>query len=209
MTGSGFFSPGQPIIFREPWQGKVWRAGPSIVVKDTPELIAIYSPLGSVIKYPLTPDGKRVRPHQKLNREWVLTNRKADLYTALRLAIPGAAYSVIIFWICPQMTQRYWYINLEDPLHRTNLGFDFTDNFLDVVVEPDLSSWRWKDEDEFAEAIDLKIISQEKAKAMRAEGERVANWIQSGTSPFNGWENWRPDPSWKVPVLSDGWDVIR
>lgn len=208
MANNGFFSPGQNILFREPWQGKVWRVGSAIVVQDSPELIAFYSPLGTVIKKPKTPDGKRVKPHQKLNQDWILTDLKTDKYTSLRLSIPGAGYSVIIFWTYPVMNQRFWYINLEDPLHRTNLGFDLTDNFLDVIVESDLSSWRWKDEDEFAEAIDLKIISQEKAQDMRLEGERVANWIQSGKSPFNGWEKWRPDPSWKVPALPDGWDKI-
>jgi len=82
------------------------------------------------------------------------------------------------------------------------------DNFLDVIVEPDLSAWHWKDEDEFAEAIELGIISPEKAQAIRADGERAANWIKSGNSPFNGWENWRPDPAWNASALPDGWDVI-
>jgi len=131
-----------------------------------------------------------------------------DKYPSLRLAIPGAGYSVILFWNYPQMTMRHWYINMEDAMHRTPLGFDLNDNFLDIIVQPDLSSWSWKDEDEFAEAIDLKLISQEKAGEMRLEGEKAANWIQSGKSPFNAWENWRADPAWKAPVLPEGWDVI-
>jgi hypothetical protein len=208
MSDNGYFTPGQPIMFREPWQGKIWRAGSSIMVQDSPELIAFYSPLGTVIKYPLTPDGQRVKPHQKKRLEWVLTDLKSDKYPSLRLSIPGAGYSVILFWFHPQMTQRFWYINLEDPMRRTEFGFDLTDNFLDVIVEPDLSAWRWKDEDEFAEAIELGIISPQKAKAIRAEGERAAKWIQSGKSPFNRWVNWRPDPAWKAPILPDGWDRL-
>ncbi len=101
-----------------------------------------------------------------------------------------------------------WYINLEEPLRRTAMGFEYLDQFLDVIVKPDLSGWRWKDEDELEEAIALGLISRGKASAMRVEGEKVAVWIQSGKSPFNGWEKWRPDPSWKAPVLPDGWDKI-
>jgi predicted RNA-binding protein associated with RNAse of E/G family len=97
---------------------------------------------------------------------------------------------------------------LEDPLHCTALGFDFLDQFLDIIVKPDLSGWHWKDEDELAEAVELGLISKERAAAMRAEGEKVALWIQSGKSPFNGWEKWRPDPAWKAPVLPEGWDKI-
>jgi predicted RNA-binding protein associated with RNAse of E/G family len=208
MANNGYFSSGQNIVFREPWQGKVWRAGSVITVQDNPELIAFYAPLGTIIKYPRMPDGKRVKPLQKMHGGWVLTDMISDKYPSLRLAIPGAGYSVILFWNYPQMTMRHWYINMEDAMHRTHLGFDLTDNFLDVIVQPDLSAWSWKDEDEFAEAIDLKLISQEKAEDIRFEGEKAANWIKSGNSPFNAWENWRADPSWKAPKLPDGWDVI-
>src|SRR5262249_17524727 len=38
----------------------------------------------------------------------------------------------------------------------------------------------------------------------RAEGERaLTEW------PFpTGWEEWRPDPRWKLPQLPAGWDVV-
>ncbi len=124
------------------------------------------------------------------------------------MTIPGAKYSVLIFWDLPDMRQSSWYINLEDPLRHTAFGFDFLDQFLDVIVKPDLSCWRWKDGDELQEAITLGLISVERAAAMRKEGEKVVAYLQSGKSPFNGWENWRPDPSWQVPVLPVGWDKI-
>jgi uncharacterized protein len=106
------------------------------------------------------------------------------------------------------MKQYSWYINLEDSLRRTDMGYEFTDQWLDVIVKPDLSAWQWKDEDELAEAVTLGIVTKEKAAFLYQEGERVANWILSGKSPFNGWENWNPDPSWKVPVLPEDWDVL-
>jgi hypothetical protein len=208
MPKSCYFSPGQTVVWREIWKGSVWRAGSYIVVQDMPELIALYAPFGTMIKYPLTPDGKRVRPYQKIKSEWALTDLRMEKYTSLRLTIPEAGYSVLIFWNNTDMGLRFWYINMEEPLQRTAMGFELTDYFLDVIVEPDLSSWRWKDEDEFAEAVNLGLISKEKAVIIRAEGERVAKWIQSGKSPFNGWENWRPDPSWGVPMLPEGWDTI-
>jgi uncharacterized protein len=106
------------------------------------------------------------------------------------------------------MKLRSWYINLEQPLCRFPLGFDYLDEMLDIIVSPDLSAWRWKDEDELAEAIEYGMVTKERAAYLYREGERVANWIQSGKSSFNGWENWKPDPAWQAPVLPAGWDKV-
>jgi predicted RNA-binding protein associated with RNAse of E/G family len=208
MTETIRFQPGQTIFIREVSIGKVRRACPYIVVQDKAELMAFYVPANTVTKYPFTVDGKRLRPIHRLKAEWELTDLKWNQFSMLRLTIPGENYSVIIFWGYPSKKHDAWYINLEEPLKRIPGGFEFNDQFLDVIVEADLSSWHWKDEDEFAEAVDLKLISQEKAKAIREEGIKVSKWIQSGKSPFNRWEKWRPDPSWKIPVLPEGWDKI-
>jgi uncharacterized protein len=205
MTKQSYFSPGQTIVLREIWQGRVWSARPVIIVQDKPELRALYMPSGTIWKQPVNLEGKRVTAGNRARAEWKLKEDKWNP-CSLRLMIPGANYSVLLFWNYPEMSHEIWYINIEDPLCYTALGFDYLDQFLDAIVKPDLSSWCWKDEDELAEAVELGLISKQRAAALYAEGEKVANWIQSGNSPFNGWENWRPDPSWQIPVLLDGWD---
>jgi predicted RNA-binding protein associated with RNAse of E/G family len=204
-----FFRPGQTIVIREIWQDKLWSLRPEIVVRDTPDLLSLYMPPGTVWKQPKAPDGQRATVVHRARSEWMLKTVPWQDYYRLRLTIPGADYSVLIFWDPPDMKQHSWYVNLEDPLHRTALGFDFLDQFLDIIIKPDLSAWHWKDEDELAEAVALGAVSKERAAAMRAEGEKVVAWLQSGKSPFNGWEKWRPDPSWVTPVLPAGWDVIQ
>jgi predicted RNA-binding protein associated with RNAse of E/G family len=208
MPHNGFFSKGQTTVLREVLNGRIWSAKPGIIVQDTPQMLAVYSPPGTMVKQPRTLDGKRVKADNRLRSEWVLLDIPWSNYHLLRMTIPGADYSVLAFWDEPDMKFHDWYINLEDPLHRIAAGFEYLDQWLDVIVAPDLSGWHWKDEDEFAEAVSLKLISQEKARAMRLEGERVADWIQSGKSPFNIWQNWRPDPSWKAPELPEGWDKL-
>ena len=38
-------------------------------------------------------------------------------------------------------------------------------------------------------------------------GSAVVEQIESWASPFrDGWENWRPDPQWPVPLLPRDWD---
>jgi predicted RNA-binding protein associated with RNAse of E/G family len=208
MTDQQFFSPGQTIVLREVLNSRIWSAKPVIVVQDTPEMLAVYAPSGTMTKQPRTLEGKRVKAGNRLLSEWKLIDNLWSSYHLLRMTIPGSIYSVLTFWENPSMEFHDWYINLEDPLNRTALGFEYLDQWLDVIVAPDLSNWHWKDEDEFKEAIEVGLISKERAATLRTEGERVAKWIQSGKSPFNGWENWRPDPSWKIPVLPDGWDVL-
>jgi protein associated with RNAse G/E len=38
-----------------------------------------------------------------------------------------------------------WYVNLQCPFRRTEVGIEAMDLMLDVVVDPD-GTWRWKDD---------------------------------------------------------------
>ena len=72
---------------------------------------------------------------------------------------------------------------------------------LDLVVEPD-GTWRWKDEDELAETVEVGRFTREQAAAVRAEGERAVEAIEARGWPFGeGWEDWAPDPGWPLPQL--------
>jgi predicted RNA-binding protein associated with RNAse of E/G family len=125
----------------------------------------------------------------------------------LMLAELGASHSVYVSW-GEGGEFVGWYVNLEDPWRGSPYGFDTTDHFLDIWVEPD-RSWRWKDENHLAEAVDLGLFTAAQAKAMRAEGERVIDRIESSTGPFDeGWENWLPDPAWPLPTIPEGWDRL-
>lgn len=113
---------------------------------------------------------------------------------------PERAHSIWLFWDGERFAG--WYVNLEAPWRRSRLGFDTEDETLDVWIESD-GSWEWKDEHELAVAVEVGFFGAQQAAAIRAEGERVlAEW------PFpTGWEEWRPDPSWPVPSLPDGWEA--
>jgi hypothetical protein len=123
------------------------------------------------------------------------------------LVTPGSSHAIYVMWETGQTKLRCWYIDLQEPLRRTNLGFDTMDQLLDIVVSPDQSKWHWKDEDEFEEAIAIGVYSIEEAQSIRAEGERVINLLQTGQSPFcDGWEKWSPPTEWDIPTLPEGWD---
>jgi protein associated with RNAse G/E len=94
-----------------------------------------------------------------------------------------------------------WYVNLEIPLGRTELGTDRIDGALDVQVDPD-RRWRWKDEDEADAAVEAGRLRREQLALLRAEGERLIALAEAGAFPFDGtWCDFRPDPDWPAPRL--------
>ena len=200
MKNTSRFEPGQTIICRQIWQDRVFEERPEIVVQDSPELLALYLHPNTIIRQPVSRTGEKATYLDRLNFTWALAEVPWIPLRRLRLSIPGSFYSVLLFWN-EDNSLRVWYINLEEPLHRTPLGFDYIDLFLDIIAEPDLSSWRWDDEDELREAVDRGLVSKQTSDMLYSEGRKVIEWIQSGNSPFNEWETWRPDPSWQLPVL--------
>jgi predicted RNA-binding protein associated with RNAse of E/G family len=171
----------------------------------------IYRPAGTFDKNRRSLTGEQVTAHDRKYNTWVLEDASRNDVWMLKMTIPSEDYSVIAFWNAVDNAFRCWYINLEDPenpMRRTAIGFDCTDQILDMIIEPNLKDWRWDDEDELQEAIEAGLISPEKARSSYAKGEEVRDMIMSGKSIFNGWEHWKPDSSWKVPVLPDGWDVV-
>jgi hypothetical protein len=170
--------------------------------------MAFYIPPGSIWKQPRALDDTPVRVENRRWSEWRLKDMEWLGSGRLRMTVPGAHYSVLIFRNIADGSVRQWYINLEDPLRRTPFGFDYIDQLLDITAVPDLTSWQWKDKDEFEAAVRFGLITSARADVLRSEGEKAIAWLQSGKSPFNGWEKWRPDPSWGIPVLPEGWDSV-
>jgi predicted RNA-binding protein associated with RNAse of E/G family len=181
-------------------------------VQDNAELIALHIPVSTQWKHHYGLHGDRISADERKNNKWILRDTIWEsFYSYIKLAIPGESYSVLLFWNNTDNSFRRWYINLEDsenPMRRTAVGFDCTDQILDMIIDPNLKDWRWDDEDELSEVVELGLISPEKAKALYAKGEEVRDLLMSGKSIFNGWGYWKPDPSWQVPVLPDGWDIV-
>ena len=197
------FEPGETIALRQTWGGRVWAARPATVVEDAPDQTMLFVPVGSFWMAPFR-DGKRLKiPQSEFE---LVTQRYEDLHV-LSFSWPDTWYAVLLF-LGPDGSPHSWYVNLEEPLRRTGLGFDTLDHELDVIVELD-GSWRWKDEDDLAEAIRRGVIPAQDEPRMRADGERAVRRILDREPPFDlDWTTWRPDPTWPIPVLPDGWDRV-
>ena len=101
-------------------------------------------------------------------------------------------------------------MNLQTPLRPWTLGFDYVDNFLDVLIPADRGGFRWKDEDELEEAVGRAFVTPADARQIRLAGERAVTHVLGGEPPFDrDWPSWRPDPGWEPLTLPDGWDRIE
>ncbi|MFF1274450.1 DUF402 domain-containing protein [Streptomyces marokkonensis] len=208
--GAGHWVPGTQILwrYRENGGARIHIARPVTVVRDDPELLAVWMAPGTECVKPVLADGTPVhreplatrytKPRTVLRDRWSGTG-------VLKLARPGDPWSVWLFWE-PGWQFKNWYVNLEEPLARWAGGVDSEDHFLDISVHPD-RAWYWRDEDEFAQARRDGLVDPALAGRVREAGRAAVGVIGAWGPPFSdGWENWRPDPSWTVPSLPQDWD---
>jgi hypothetical protein len=192
--------PGDVVLLRSVYRGRVRWTFPHRLVEDDGPTVALYCGPGAQGKWM-----RRDRAGAYLKR-WVRGDDPFDKVWewthVLRLGRRDRPYSLDLFWD-ESWAFLCWYVNLQAPLVRSELGFDTTDWALDVVIDPD-GSWQWKDEDDFAQAQELGVLDAHEAAAVRAEGERVV-----AERPWpTGWEDWRPPPEWTPPALPEGWNVV-
>jgi len=196
------FEPGESAALREIWDGRIWSARPVTVVEDAEEQITLFIPAGAHWMAPFR-NGKRLKIQQA---EYELMEQPYKAHV-LSFAWPANSAAVLLFY-GSDWSPSHWYVNLEDPLRRSPVGFDTLDHKLDVIVELD-GSWRWKDEDQFAEIIELGLLDPEEETLLRTEAQDAVRRIAEHEVPFDrDWFDWRPDPAWPTPTLPDGWNRV-
>ncbi|MFD3476745.1 MULTISPECIES: cytidylyl-2-hydroxypropylphosphonate hydrolase [unclassified Streptomyces] len=206
----GRWAPGSRILWRYRTNGgdgfHICR--PVTVVEDSAELLAVWLAPGTECVRPVLADGTPVheeplatrytKPRTVLRDRWFGTG-------VLKLARPGEPWSVWLFWE-PGWRFRNWYVNLEQPRVRWAGGVDSEDHFLDLSVYAD-RTWRWHDEDEFAQAQIAGLMSAAQAESVQRAGRAAVEVIEGWGHPFpDGWQHWRPDPAWPVPALPGDWN---
>ncbi|WAZ23870.1 DUF402 domain-containing protein [Streptomyces cinnabarinus] len=207
---TAYWTPGSHILwrYRENAGARFHIVRPVTVVRDDADLLAVWLAPGTECLKPALADGTPVhqepldsrytKPRTVQRGRWFGTG-------VLKLARPGEPWSVWLFWE-PGWRFKNWYVNLEQPLARWAGGVDSEDHFLDICVYPD-RSWGWRDEDEFAQAQQDGLMDARAAEGVREAGRAAVETIRSWGAPFtDGWQHWRPDPSWAVPSLPEDLD---
>jgi hypothetical protein len=190
------WEPGDAILRREVWHGEPKVGWGGVVVRDTPELLALYMPEGSPIAYA---DDFFGAPHPWSPKE------RWEGHGVLQLQRPGESHAVWVLWHGPERELGVWYINLQEPFRRTERGFDTQDLELDIVVRRD-GSWRYKDDERLEEWVERGRWTAEEVAAIRREGARVTAELDAGHRWWSDdWATWQPDPAWPLPTLPADW----
>ena len=201
-----YWQQGDQIVLREIFRGRIWSGRPYTIVEDTPQRLIIYMGVGVRWMRPVRRNSSAIRGREL---HWTLREAVWPI-EALRIVTPGRHHSVLLLWTEGFREFLKWYVNLEDPLTHSAVGFDYLDQFLDIEIAPDLSAWNWKDEDELEDAVANGLMTPQRADLIRAEGIRVIETLDKKAPPFDEqWHLWRPDPQWESPGLSDGWDDLN
>jgi predicted RNA-binding protein associated with RNAse of E/G family len=176
------------------------------VVEDRDDLLALFIAAGSPYKAgpKRSARAKRAGPrHDVPPDEYVWRN------DTLRLMFPGQRHSVSLFWsddAAPRRLMKY-FVNLEEPFRRTEVGFDTQDHTLDIEVTTDLD-WRWRDEAELENHVTEGFYTPALAASVRTEGQAAIDAILKREHPcMQGWPDWRPPPEWVLPTFVGGWDT--
>lgn len=177
---------------------------PTLVVEDTDLRVVLHLPRGTPVLLPVDDKGELTRDPTAVED---LVKLSWEGFEQLIVMRQGASHAVIVRWEGSRRRFVEWYVNLQTPFRRTSFGFDVTDHVLDVVMSPDLRLVEWKDQKQLADLVASGYFTNQQAEGFYAEGERVISSARRGDPPFrDGWEAWKPDPTWPTPSLPARWD---
>jgi hypothetical protein len=182
-------------------------AEPVTVVRDDADALVAWLAVGTPVLRVARADGlgKRDDKSTLFTAEAVQDIGVHAYYDILRIAPTGRPWSVWVFFT--EHTQEFagWYVNLEDPHVRDERTVYTRDHVLDLVIEPDRTMTR-KDEDELALAVAQGRYDAATAAAIEADAAEAEALVADWGPPFcDGWEHFRPDPTWPIPGLPERW----
>lgn len=191
----------------EPGTVIMWRYGdgfaePMTVVQDDDEGLVAWLRAGTPTRKLVRADGRTLRAEAAtmFTADRVEVDGVWEDHDVLRIAPTNAWWSVWVFFDPVTHDFQGWYVNIEDPHVRSDHAVHTRDHVLDLWVEPDRSCSR-KDEDELVLAVEQGRYNREEAELITTVAEQVEKVIADWGSPFcDGWEDFRPDPDWPVPV---------
>ncbi|WP_063729254.1 DUF402 domain-containing protein [Streptomyces sp. RTd22] len=209
----GSFEAGQTVVRRDVYQGRVWSEQALRVIADTDTALVTACCPGSEARCPSLyararnsgePSARTEAFEAMATGEWELASAVWQETVQMLWKPPAVWFSVNAFYVPDGDGHRLrnWYVNFEHPTRRTADGFDTFDLAVDLVIDPDLSKLRWKDEDEYAHVRRLGVVSDTEHQAVELARAQVLAMLEDRAGPFadaGQWAAWRWDASWLPP----------
>jgi protein associated with RNAse G/E len=204
------FAPGSTAVRRDVRRNKVWTATPNRVLADADGVVALACWPGVRMLAPATwthwlRTGDDVVRKQGVD-DLAAGRWDLDPWTWQDTTLVSEFRSGQHFSVHRYLSDRpaTWYVNFELPYRRTAIGIDTMDLLLDLEVEPDLSGYRWKDEDEYAQGRRIGLIDDATHAEVTAARDQVLALVEAAEGPFaQDRSGFVADPAWPLPVLPD------
>jgi hypothetical protein len=190
-------------------RGQVWTAAPHRVLADTGEVLTMATWPGVEQLAPTTwiqwlRTGEDTARQQAIPNlaagTWELDRWRWQDTTVVSRVEAGEYFSVHRF--LRDGAPAPWYVNFERPNRRSAIGIDTFDLLLDLVVAPDLTSWKWKDEDEYAQGRKLGLIDEATNAEVARAKDKVMALVTAANGPFaEDWSTFTQNPTWPDPAL--------
>jgi hypothetical protein len=194
---------GETVVIRQYRYGRFRAVTPMVVVEDLPERVVLFVPRGTPFLAPADASGRITR--RIADEAGVAPDHRRDT-GALHIVPAGAPFAVIAQWRDSFDDFAGYYVNVQEPLRRTSIGFDSMDQALDVLISADLGEVHHKDVDELHDAAAAGFFGTAEVAAIHRAAEQAVTMVVEGQSPFDEpWSDWRPDPSWAIPALPPDW----
>ncbi|MER7701421.1 DUF402 domain-containing protein [Kitasatospora sp. NPDC097605] len=204
------FAPGTTAVLRDIARGRIWSATPLYVLADTGATLTLAARPGIEKLAPTTwitslrtgdPTARRRGIENLVAGRWELAPWTWRDTVVLSDFTSDEYFSVHRF-LDPDGRPLRWYVNFERPYRRTAIGIDTFDLFVDLVVDPDLSAHRWKDEDEYDQARRLGLVDDTLHRLVERARERALALLEDRAGPFaSGIDAWAAPPVFPLPVL--------
>ncbi|WP_392674592.1 DUF402 domain-containing protein [Streptomyces sp. LN785] len=208
------FEAGETVVRRDVHRGRIWSEQALRVIEDTDTALVTACCPGAETLWPALyararSDGDpslRTEAFEALSAgEWELASGRWQNTVLVLWKPPAAWFSIDAFYAADTGQQlQYWYVNFEHPTRRTPTGFDTFDLAVDLIIDTDLTTLRWKDEDEYAQVRRLGIVSDAEHRAVELARAEVLAMLEDRSGPFadeDRWSAWRWDAAWPPPRL--------
>jgi len=115
-------------------------------------------------------------------------------------------YAVSHFWHGHDRKFACWYLNIQEPMRPTPIGFDSQDLELDIVIHPDCR-WELKDDEVLEQRVIEGRWTTEEVAVIRGIGASIIDEVLVADRWWwdTKWAHWRPDPELAAPSFPDGW----
>jgi len=205
------WKPGNIAVLRGIYGARIWNAVPTSVIRvSSEELVLAIIPGAECMFEENYSKGKmnNIRRWDYKDKDWVLKEYAWRTNRVLSIIEPENYYSIMLFWNHTSDEFLGYYVNFQLPFQRSHCGIDTLDLDLDIDIEPDLS-FKWKDEDDYRQAIDHGIIFPEWIQGIEDAKKEIFDKLEKRRYPFDGaWLNWMPDLNWSPLKLPANWDKI-